>query len=208
MQTFLTIYLVAACLGSALALLAGLQIRRARVPGYWPPALDTVADGVTAEFGAGQPADVRDAAVVALNRLMPGLSECGVRIDVAIRPGLLVWESGHRLADVMERMLSVMLAGADRRVLLSAVRQGGQVAVCVANDEPYPDRQSLRARLQPLRDDMALQPARIEIESLSDDGASVMLRLNAASPFSRSEYSDEQTPIPAPVPAINAEVPP
>src|SRR6478609_6029896 len=102
MQSFLTIYVAAATLVTALLALAGIHARRSQPRELWPPATDHVTCRPTQRSDPDQAADVREAATIALNRLLAPLRDRSIRVDVAIRPGLLVRQSEHRLADTLE----------------------------------------------------------------------------------------------------------
>jgi hypothetical protein len=178
MQTIITIYVLVASLGSAVFLFAGLRGYRRHARDLWPMPLDDIRRD-NGPFDGDQPADVGSACSVALNRVMPRLRDRGVWLDVAVRPGLLVRETGHNLADVLEQMLIAMTGGSNQRVLLSAAPHGGQIAITVTNDAPQADVPTLQGAVRDLSARLALRGASLDASAVPDQGASMVLRVAA-----------------------------
>jgi hypothetical protein len=182
MQTILTLYVVVAVIGSAVFLLVGIRERRRQALENWPIPPDDTGRRRAEPFDGSQPADVGSAASVALNRIVPQLRDRGVWLDVAIRPGLLVRETGHNLADALEQMLIAMTGAGNRRVLLSAAPHGSQVAITVTNDARSADLGTLRNTTETLAAQMALRGSSLDADIVPDQGTSMVLRLAAAGP--------------------------
>ena len=178
MQTIVTIYLLAAFVVSVAILITG--VARARARAAWL--------AYRAEFGqigaalpdANDPADVRNAAVSALDRMIDVVRRRSVTVDIAVSPGLLVRESAYRMTDVLERMLRIMLCQANERLLLSAAVQGDQITIRVANDASETDLQRLRAQADPLSSEMSLRGAILSVDTLPRLGGYLTLRIAAA----------------------------
>ncbi len=138
-------------------------------------------------FDNSEPADVRTAAAIALRRVMPLLDERGIRLTVAIRAGLLVQEPGHRLADVLERMLIALVRNDGSHMVLSAAPRGGQVAVRVSNDARAANVEALQAQVRSLSEEVALRGGALDLDVASQQGISVVLRVARYNGQSSSE---------------------
>jgi hypothetical protein len=185
MNTFLTIYLVLAVVGSSAFVLGSMRGRHKRGPAL-PMPDDTWIEAAD-PFDNSEPADVRTAAAVALRRVMPLLDERGIRLTVAIRAGLLVQEPGHRLADVLERMLIALVRNDGSHMVVSAAPRGGQVAVWVSNDARAANVQALRAQVRSLSEEVALRGGSLDLDVAPQQGVSVVLRVARYNGQSSSE---------------------
>ena len=178
MQTVVIIYLLAAFVVSVAILITG--VTRARARAAWLAYRAEFAQIGGALPDANASADVGDAAVVALDRLMATVWQRSVTVDLAISPGLLVRESAFRMTDVLERMLRIMLTQVDQRLVVSAAAQGNQIMVRVAIDAPRTDLQRLRTLLEPLSGELSLRGAVLSVDTLPHLGSCLTLRIAAA----------------------------
>ncbi|MBS0639763.1 MAG: hypothetical protein JSS43_07820 [Proteobacteria bacterium] len=199
MQTFLAIYIAAAVLGAVLLVLAGWHGRRGDRREPW---LSATQEGPSEEaFSADDPADVRAAVAVALNRVDARLRDQGVRVDVAIRPELRVRLTGQRLADALEQLLLVTLDRSGRHLLLTGIPQGGHVAISVTDDALATDAGALGAATRHLREQLALRGGVLSIQDTQGEGATITVRLAAARPTEASAQGADAQPATAAPPA-------
>lgn len=178
MQTFLLVYLVAATLVSLAVLFAGWRRSRARsnAAAHFTHDPDGGPDDKT-------PADVHDAAVTALNRLLPLLARQASEVDLGIRPGLLVRLSEDTLAGLLEDLLTAMLQNAPASpLLLTAVTRGGQIAVVLSDETADSDEAELRGMFRGLAERVALRGGALDVAAEAGQGTTVTLRLAAAQP--------------------------
>lgn len=175
MEVFLIAYLLAA-LGVAVFLLLGRRTSGNRRQASWPSPLDAPKLG---SLDMTSPTEVGTAIAVALDRLRPTLEEHGSRIDVAVRPGLMARIPGHELANAVQDTLAEMLERPNHRMLLSAIQQGGQIAITLADDVPGPDAAPLHAALLPLASRIALRGGALSVGTAGGQGATVTIRLAA-----------------------------
>jgi hypothetical protein len=177
MQTFLSVYLLAATLTSAVVLLAGWA--RARAPSHGPsPFAADPAALVTDKT----PADIRAAAAVALNRLRPLLACQNSKIDIGIRPGLLVRMSADALTDLLEDLLTAMVrtTPGGSNLLLTAVTRGGQIAIMLSDEAADSDETELRGLFRGLAERVALRGGALDVIAQGAGGSTVILRLASA----------------------------
>jgi len=193
MNSFLSIYLLCAVIGSTAFVLLSVRHRAARKPAPPPASADAAWIDAADPFDNTAPADVRAAAAVALRRIMPVLGDKAIRLTVAMRPGLLVQEPGHRVADLVERMVTALIRNSGSHIVLSAAPRGGQVAICVSNDTPTTNLSTLRAQVRPLTEEVALRGGALEVAVTSGQGASLVLRM--------ARYNGEATLTPSNAPA-------
>jgi hypothetical protein len=195
MNTFLTVYLVLAVVGSSAFVLGSVRGQHKR--GSALPTPDDTWIEAADPFDNSEPADVRTAAAIALRRVMPLLDERGIRLTVAIRAGLLVQEPGHRLADVLERILIALVRNDGSHMVLSAAPRGGQVAVRVSNDARAANVEALQAQVRSLSEEVALRGGALDLDVAPQEGVSVVLRVarfNGQPTLERAPHQGESRP--------------
>jgi hypothetical protein len=182
-------YIIAATAASVLFVAAGWRSRQtigetsfvARADpnmNVVPPA--AVAD--PAASGAIRQDDVSSAIYIALARLAPVIASQSVKIDVAVHLGLKAGMRGHALADMLEELLAIALHAAPAsRLLLAAWAQGDRIHIAVTDDMPTANLAHRQGLVRTLTERAATRGCGLLVEVRPGEGATMTLRLAAAS---------------------------
>ena len=102
----------------------------------------------------------------------------GVRLEVAVAPGLRAWMDPRAFRKLLVEMIAHAIDAAPYgRVLLAAGAHGGRVQIGVTHDGPAGTRKSVEGTLRPVSDIAAMTGGTFEVIARAGHGATVLVRL-------------------------------
>jgi signal transduction histidine kinase len=199
-------YFLAATLAFVLFVFAGWRSKQGRTLPTRADRSTKTTDLVPGLAPDESPADVAASVNLALKRLLPVMTSQHVRVDVAVRPGVLVRMPGTTLADLLEELLADAIHhGQASRLLLTAVGHGEQVSINVTDDVTGADPAIRAGTVRGLAERVALRGGALEIEVRPSEGTTMTLRLaqdfshSAATPANVSTEAELDRPASRPV---------
>ncbi len=124
--------------------------------------------------------EVRQETDSALRRLAGEAARQGVRLEVAIEPGLRVFMPRAGFRQVLDTIISHAIAQAcGGKVMIGAMRHGGRIRLVILDDGVGADRMTQESRLRDVTQVVALQGGTVEITT-RHEGSVVAIRLPEA----------------------------
>jgi hypothetical protein len=185
-ESLLSFLLVSAVAFSALSFVAlrkrGAVIGREAAPDS-PELQDILRFEPSMLNSRGERLDVAAEANWALAALAGRAARKGVRLELAISPGLALWMDPRAfrklLVEIAARAIGDAACG---RVLLTGCRHGGRVQIGISHDGPPAGREELETALRPSTEIAALNGGTLEVSLRTGQGATVLVRMPEPAP--------------------------
>ena len=124
-------------------------------------------------------ANVAVAAHLALGRVMQGVNTCRIKVDVAVAPDLIVYQSTEWLVDTLEAIFDSVLTRTHDRLLLTAVASHHRVAIRVTSNHGPLNREDFGPIIETVAARIALRGGHLDVDVMTKQSTSVVLRLEA-----------------------------